>query len=576
MAATGCRKTCPTTSSTASPRPGSISAIPIATRAMCPTTSSAGGAAAQRGWQREILGTVHDRLPARQQLYRPPGGRGGAQGRLAAGVGRLRRRDLPHQLQRPPGRRALNAFSAPCGRAPRHGISIARRGENGGHCARRKFVLRTALDRRRQNKGSNVRIGRIIMAYLSHRRGFVVAGTLATLLVAAGPAAAQQPAPLPPGSPLIGRPDTDAAKKLAPVVPPPLPAAADKLPIDKLKAPKGFTIDVYASGLDNARTLRLGDKGTVFVSSRLKDKIYAIVDKGGKREVKVVASGLYRPNGIVLHKGTLYIAELSQISKIENVEDQLDNPPKPTVIFSDLPKDEAHGWKYLTIGPDEKLYFQVGAPCNICMPSDRHAKIYRLNLDGSGLEVVARGIRQIVGMDWHPTSKQLYFSENSRDWLSEDIPEDKLNRLTQPGKDNFGYPYCHQGNIPDQEFGWGRSCDEFTKPITLLGPHAAPLGMRFYTGTMFPAAYRNAIFVARHGSWNRTTKLGGDVIVAKLNADGSVKSWEPFMTGFLQDNNYIGRPVDVEVLKDGSLLVSDDYAGAIYRISYDGRRVAER
>src|SRR6266542_337096 len=315
------------------------------------------------------------------------------------------------------------------------------------------------------------------MTHFSRPCALVLAGTLGTLLAAtspavaqqqaAPPAAAQQPAPLPPA--LIGRPDTEAAKKLAPVAPPPVATAADKLPIDKLKAPKGFTIELYASGVDNARTLRLGDKGTVFVSSRLKDKIHAIVDKGGTREVKVVASGLHRPNGIVLHKGTLYIAEVSQISKIENVEDKLDNPPKPTVIFSDLPKDEAHGWKYLTIGPDEKLYFQVGAPCNICMPPERHAKIYRLNLDGSGLEVVAQGIRQIVGMDWHPTSKQLYFTEHQRDWLSEDIPQDKLNRVTQPGKDNFGFPYCHQGNIPDQEFGWGRSCDEFTKPITLLG-----------------------------------------------------------------------------------------------------------
>ena len=347
------------------------------------------------------------------------------------------------------------------------------------------------------------------MTQLSRRCALMLAGTLGAVLVTTPPVAAQQQAPLPPGSPLIGRPDTDAAKRLAPVAPPPIPATADKLPIDKLKAPKGVTIEVYASGVDNARTLRLGDKGTVFVSSRLKDKIHAIVDKGGTREVKVVASGLYRPNGIVLHKGTLYIAELSQISKIDNIEDKLDNPPKPTVIFSDLPKDEAHGWKYLTIGPDEKLYFQVGAPCNICMPPERHAKIYRLNLDGSGLEVVASGIRQIVGMDWHPVLKQLYFTENQRDWLSEDIPEDKLNRVTQPGKDNFGFPYCHQGNIPDQEFGWGHSCEEFTKPIALLGPHAAALGMRFYTGSMFPAAYRNQIIIARHGSWNRSTKIGG-------------------------------------------------------------------
>ena len=195
------------------------------------------------------------------------------------------------------------------------------------------------------------------MTQLSRRCALMLAGALGAALMTTPPVAAQQQAPLPPGSPLIGRPDTDAAKRLAPVAPPPIPATADKLPIDKLKAPKGFTIEVYASGVDNARTLRLGDKGTVFVSSRLKDKIHAIVDKGGTREVKVVASGLYRPNGIVLHKGTLYIAELSQISKIDNIEDKLDNPPKPTVIFSDLPKDEAHGWKYLTIGPDEKLYF---------------------------------------------------------------------------------------------------------------------------------------------------------------------------------------------------------------------------
>jgi glucose/arabinose dehydrogenase len=408
----------------------------------------------------------------------------------------------------------------------------------------------------------------------AHGRGTLTAGALAALLLAAWPAAAQQQAPLPPGSPLLGRPDTEAAKRLAPIAPPPIPTAADQLPTAKLKAPAGFKIELYASGIDNARTLRQGDKGTVFVSSRLKDKIHAIVERNGKREVKVIASGLYRPNGIALHNGTLYIAELSQISKIDNIEANLDNPPKPTVIFSDLPKDEAHGWKYLTIGPDNKLYFQVGAPCNICMPSERHSKIYKLNLDGSGLEVVASGIRQIVGMDWHPTLKQLYFTENSRDWLSEDIPQDTLNRVTQPGKDNFGYPYCHPGGIPDQEFGWGHSCEQFSKRVTLLGPHVAPLGMRFYTGTMFPAAYRNQIIVARHGSWNRTNKAGGDLVLVKLKPDGSFASMEPFVTGFLDNNNYIGRPADVLVMKDGSLLVSDDYNGAVYRVSYGNSRTA--
>src|SRR5262249_20089547 len=290
---------------------------------------------------------------------------------------------------------------------------------------------------------------------------------------------AQQAAePAPPWK--QGQPASIADSTLAPVAPLPLPTPADKLPLDKLKMMKtGFKIEVYAAGVPNARTLRLGDKGTVFVSSRLQDKIHAIVEKDGKRAIKIVASGLHRPNGIALHKGTLYIAELSQISKIERIEDNLDNPPKPAVIVADLPKDEAHGWKTLTVGPDERLYFQIGAPCNICMPSERHGKIYRVGLDGTGLEVYATGIRQIVGMDWHPTLKQLYFSENARDWLSEDMPEDKLNRVTSPGKDNFGFPYCHQGNFPDPEFGWGRSCNEFTKPLALLGPHAAALGLKF-------------------------------------------------------------------------------------------------
>jgi glucose/arabinose dehydrogenase len=411
-------------------------------------------------------------------------------------------------------------------------------------------------------------------------RRLLRAGTIAATF-AAWPAVAQQPAPQPaapaaaaPTGPAAappwaqGRPEAAIGVPLAPIAPPPIPTAADKLPIEKLKAPKGFKIELYAAGVGNARTLRQGDKGTVFVGSRLLDKVYAIVDKGEKREVKPIYSGLYRPNGLAFKDGALYIAELARISKVEKIEDNLDNPPKPVVIYDDLPKDEGHGWKFLTIGPDDKLYFQVGAPCNICMPSPAHAQIRRINLDGSGAEVVARGIRQIVGMDFSPITKQLYFTENSRDWLSEDIPEDKLNRLTQPGKDNFGYPYCHQGNIADQEFGWGHSCDEFTKPIALLGPHTAALGMRFYTGNTFPSEYRNAIFIARHGSWNRTKKIGGDIVVARLSEDGAVKSIEPFITGFIENNNYVGRPADVEFVKDGSMLISDDFNGAVYRVTY--------
>lgn len=390
---------------------------------------------------------------------------------------------------------------------------------------------------------------------------------IALLVVAAAAKvqAQQQAAEPPPWK--QGMSGAAASSTLAPVAPPPLPTPADKLPLDKLKVKDGFKIEVYAANVPNARTLRLGDKGTVFVSSRVQDKVHALVTKDGKREMKVVASGLHRPNGIALHNGTLYIAELSQISKIDKIEDNLDNPPKPTVILDGLPKDEPHGWKYLTVGPDEKLYFQVGAPCNICIPSDRHTKIYRVGLDGKNLEVYAHGIRQIVGMDWHPTLKQLYFSENSRDWLSEDIPEDKLNRVTQPGKDHFGFPYCHQGNFTDPEFGWGRSCSEFTAPVVLVGPHSAALGMKFYTGNGLGDDYRGVLFLARHGSWNRTVKVGGDVLAIKLNDDGTFKSMEPFITGFIQNNNYVGRPVDVLPMPDGSLLVSDDFNGAVYRVT---------
>ena len=419
------------------------------------------------------------------------------------------------------------------------------------------------------------------MTYPSRRQSLVLAGTIGALLGAVWPADAQQPAPaqqaapLPPGSPLIGRPDTADAKRLAPVPAPPLAAAADKLPVDKLKVPKGFKVEVYASGMPNARSLALGDKGTVFVGSRLQDKVYAIVDKGGKREVKIIASGLYRPNGVAFKNGTLYIMELSQLSKIDNIEDNLDNPPKPTVMLDGLPKDEAHGWKYIAIGPDNKLYFEIGQPCNNCLPPEGYATMRRVNLDGSGMETIAQGIRNTVGFDWHPTSKELYFTDNSRDWMSEDLPNDELNRMTKVGQ-HFGSPFCYQGNLPDQEFGWGRKCEEFTPPIALLGPHTAALGMKFYTGNSFPAKYRNQILVARHGSWNKTNKLGGDVVLVNIKKDGSAGPIEPFLTGFLENNSYVGRPVDVMVMKDGSVLVSDDWNGAVWRVSAGSGRTASR
>ena len=398
----------------------------------------------------------------------------------------------------------------------------------------------------------------------------------ATPLTAPAPTPATAPAPVPAVPPWAqARPDEAVSANLAPVVPPPSATAPDKLPLSKLKLPKNFHIEVFASGMPQARSLRVGDRGTVFVSTRLLDRIYAVTSSSGRPEVKTILTGLRWPNGIAVYNGTLYIAELNKISRIDNVESHLDDA-KATVIYSDLPSYEPHGWKFLVVGPDNRLYFNVGAPCNICMPPATNAQIRSINLDGSNAQIVAHGIRQVVGMDFHPASKVLYFTENQRDWLSEDQPQDKLNRVLNPGKDNFGFPYCAGGDIEDPIYGWGHSCSEFTKPIAQLGPHTAPLGMRFYTGQMFPASYRNAIFIARHGSWNKSHKIGGDVVVAHLNPDGTVKSIEPFITGFIEDNNYVGRPVDMEFLKDGSMLLSDDYNGAVYRITYGPQRQVSR
>src|SRR5437867_1729860 len=335
----------------------------------------------------------------------------------------------------------------------------------------------------------------------STQRSLLLAGTFIAVLVAppafaqqsgdkpaaqpAAPSAAPDPSkPMPPLQPepttVPGRPDipnAEVAKELRNVAPLPFGAPEDKLPIPQLKLPKSFKIEVYASGIPNARSLRLGDKGTVFVSNRVLDKVYTIVDKNGKRETKVIASGLDRPNGLAFHNGTLYIAEGTKISKLERIEDNLDNPGTPNVIYSDLPDHRPHGWRYLAVGPDNKLYINVGAPCNVCEPPEGNGQIRRINLDGTGAEAYARGVRNSVGFDWHPVTKEFYFTDNGRDWLSEELPNDELNRVTAGGQ-HFGYPYCHQGDLPDNEFGWGKSCDDYVPPVAKLGPHSAALGMR--------------------------------------------------------------------------------------------------
>jgi len=367
-----------------------------------------------------------------------------------------------------------------------------------------------------------------------------------------------------------GRPKTDTALKMAPVAAFPIPTAADQLPIKKFKLPPGFKAEVWASGVLDARALRQGDKGNIFVSTLfVGNKVYALPEKAvnGKREPKVIIDKTEQATGIEFDKGTLYFATHKRIVRYDNVEDRLDNLGEPTNVLTDkLPGGSDHSWKFLRIH-EGKLYYSIGAPCNICDPGE-FAKIYRMNLDGSSVETVASGVRNTVGFDFDPKSGDLWFTNNGRDWLSEELPNDTLNHVTKPGKEHFGFPYCHQGDIPDPEFGWGRSCDEFSKPAALLGPHAGVLGMKFYTGKMFPAKYRGAMFIAKHGPWNRTKKYNG-VYVAWPNGKGGAKV-EPFMTGFVENNTYLGRPVDFLVMKDGSLLVSDDHAGAIYRISYSG------
>ena len=367
-----------------------------------------------------------------------------------------------------------------------------------------------------------------------------------------------------------GRPaKNETAMRMAPIPAFPIPTSPDKLPTAKFKLPPGFKVETWASGVLDARELRQGANGNIFVSSLfVANKVYAIPEKGD-RKAKVIIDNMPMATGIEFHKGSLYVGTNTKIVRYDNVEANLDKLGEPKVLYDKLPGGTDHSWKYFRIR-DEKLYFNIGAPCNICDPGE-YAKVYRMNLDGSNIETIAAGVRNTVGFDFDPKTGDLWLTDNGRDWLSEEIPNDELNRVPkdQFGKLHFGYPYCHQGNLPDPEFGWGKSCDDYAKPSALLGPHAGSLGLTFYTGKMFPAKYQGAMFIARHGPWNRTKKYA-DISVAWPDGKGGARV-EPFMTGFVENNNYLGRPVDFLVLKDGSMLVSDDHAGAIYRISYAGK-----
>ena len=339
--------------------------------------------------------------------------------------------------------------------------------------------------------------------------------------------------------------------------------------LEDIKLPAGFVIEVYAD-VPNARSLAIGDDGTIFVSNRRGSSIYAVVSNAGEGvEVLELISGLKMPNGVAFHAGDLYVAETGRVLRFKDIESSLDDLPEPDILDIDLPTESHHGWRYIGFGPDDKLYISIGAPCNICDRDDEgFGQIVRMNGDGSERETFASGVRNSVGFTWHPETGELWFTDNGRDMMGDDIPPDELNRAPGSGM-HFGYPFCHGVEILDPEFGAGKSCDDYEAPAQKLNAHVAALGIKFYDGTMFPPKYRGQIFLAEHGSWNRSKKIGYRISLVQLEA-GVPVSYEIFAEGWLQGQEVSGRPVDLLVLDDGSMLVSDDHAGKIYRISYEG------
>lgn len=349
---------------------------------------------------------------------------------------------------------------------------------------------------------------------------------------------------------------------------------AKTLPLDKLKLPAGFVIEVYAE-VNNARSLAMSPEGTLYVGNRNGDKVYAVKDIDGDFKADkrwVIASGLNMPNGVAVKDGDLYVAEVSRITKYPSIESNLGKPLTPVVVKDDYPTETHHGWKYIAFGPDGRLYVPVGAPCNICKSEDEvYASITSINADGSDRKIEASGVRNTVGFTWHPVTKELWFTDNGRDMLGDDIPPCELNRASEAGL-HFGYPYCHGGTISDPEFGSLEPCSKFTKPAQTLGAHVAPLGIKFYTGDNFPAEYKNQAFIAEHGSWNRSQKSGYRISLVRVSDNVTSTGYETFASGWLDEaeQKSWGRPVDVLILKDGSMLVSDDQAGVVYRIYYKG------
>lgn len=346
--------------------------------------------------------------------------------------------------------------------------------------------------------------------------------------------------------------------------------STQSIPLHQITLPPRFKIDIYANHVPNARSLALSPNGTLFVGTRTAGNVYAVLDRNQDQkadEVITIARGLNMPNGVAFRDGALYVAEVDRILRYDNIETHLNDPPAPVVLSERFPRDRLHGWKFIRFGPDGWLYIPVGAPCNVCERNDtRYASITRVKPDGTQSEIFARGVRNTVGFDWQPKTHELWFTDNGRDWMGNDLPPDELNHAPRPGL-HFGFPYCHGRTISDPGFGKLRTCEEFTPPAMELGPHVAALGMRFYTGTMFPDEYRHHIFIAEHGSWNRSAPIGYRVTLVRLENQRAL-SYEVFAEGWLQGSRAWGRPVDLLVMPDGAMLISDDKADAIYRISY--------
>lgn len=389
--------------------------------------------------------------------------------------------------------------------------------------------------------------------------------TAATALLAQTPATAA-----PPPAWKQGMPASLANSTLAPLAGKLTVTPASQIPIDKLRMPAGFKIEIWATGLPGGRAMARGDDGKIFVGTRGLGRVYEITDSGGARTVRTLVDKLNQPAGVAFNNGSLYVMAIDKVLRYDGIEK---NPAVIPVDMTDkfnLPKEPHHNWKYISFGPDGKLYVPFGAPCNICeLPTQEYAQIRRYNPDGTGMEVIASGVRNSVGFDWHPTTKELWFSNHARDWLGDDTPNDTVHRLSKTGL-NYGFPHCNQGNMPDPDVKKAEACAGVDQPVALMGPHAATMGLTFYTGSMFPPEYRNVLLNARKGSWNRTKKIGYDLVMIKPDADGKNSKVEPFLTGFMNDSDqsFWGRPAYMLQMPDGALLVSDEQNGAIYRMSY--------